>query len=238
VTNLKSVKSYGLTLVLTLFLGFAGAHRFYAGKVWTGFAYLFTLGWLGIGWVIDILTVLFGNFTDKTGQFVRPKSAEESSGNRMDDSSSPTKGLPVWVWLVGGVLVLAVFGSFLGGGADDSTAPAENTEVATPPADEAPEVDASDSADADFAIATVRDRYEADCFAYIGEDPQYRYEADTGGTMREGFVFVSVGGEVLQFGVGINDTSGNFLTTPFNEYTVELLWDKCVDDSSEPVPAE
>lgn len=67
-----SSKNYAGTLVLAVLLGYFGAHRFYVGKVGTGILFLLTFGWLGIGWWIDIFTVLFGNFTDKTGSFVRP----------------------------------------------------------------------------------------------------------------------------------------------------------------------
>ena len=67
-----SSKSYAAALILAILLGFFGAHRFYVGKVGTGFLFLLTVGLFGIGWIIDIFTVLFGNFTDKTGSFVRP----------------------------------------------------------------------------------------------------------------------------------------------------------------------
>jgi TM2 domain-containing membrane protein YozV len=72
VSNSKSVKSYGVTLTLTILFGLLGIHRFYVGKVGTGVLYLFTAGLLGFGWIIDIFTVLFGNFTDKTNSFIRP----------------------------------------------------------------------------------------------------------------------------------------------------------------------
>jgi len=74
VSNSKSVKSYTATLVLVLLFGIFGGHRFYAGKVGTGLLFLFTAGFFAIGWVIDIFTVAFGNFTDKSGSFIRPKS--------------------------------------------------------------------------------------------------------------------------------------------------------------------
>jgi TM2 domain-containing membrane protein YozV len=76
VSNSRSVKSYTATLLLALTLGYLGAHRFYAGKVGTGLLFLFTFGFFGIGWIIDIFTVAFGNFTDKSGQFLRPKGNE------------------------------------------------------------------------------------------------------------------------------------------------------------------
>ena len=37
--------------------GFTGAHRFYYGKPITGAIYFFTLGLVGIGWVIDLFLI-------------------------------------------------------------------------------------------------------------------------------------------------------------------------------------
>ena len=37
--------------------GFTGAHRFYYGKPVTGTIYFFTLGLLGIGWLIDLFLI-------------------------------------------------------------------------------------------------------------------------------------------------------------------------------------
>lgn len=39
--------------------------------------WLVTVGFFGVGWIIDIFSVAFGNFTDKTGAFVRPKKKQE-----------------------------------------------------------------------------------------------------------------------------------------------------------------
>ena len=50
-THLKSVG-----YVLWIF-GFTGAHRFYYGRPLTGTIWFFTLGLLGIGWLIDVFLI-------------------------------------------------------------------------------------------------------------------------------------------------------------------------------------
>ncbi len=48
----RKVVGYGLWLV-----GFTGAHRFYYGRPITGTIWFFTLGLLGIGWLIDLFLI-------------------------------------------------------------------------------------------------------------------------------------------------------------------------------------
>lgn len=62
-----SPKSKWVAFFLCFLLGAIGAHRFYVGKIGTGVLFFFTLGFWGIGWVIDLFTILFGNFKDSTG---------------------------------------------------------------------------------------------------------------------------------------------------------------------------
>lgn len=62
--------SRAIALILTLLLGFVGAHRFYAGRTGTGLAMLFTLGGLGIWWLIDIVVVATGQLKDDEGKWV------------------------------------------------------------------------------------------------------------------------------------------------------------------------
>ena len=48
-----------VSLLLCIFLGYFGGHKFYEGKVGMGILYLFTMGLFGIGWFIDIIVLLF-----------------------------------------------------------------------------------------------------------------------------------------------------------------------------------
>jgi TM2 domain-containing membrane protein YozV len=54
-------------ILITLFLGELGVHRFMTGKIGTGIIWLCTGGLCGIGWLVDFIQVLRGKFTDKDG---------------------------------------------------------------------------------------------------------------------------------------------------------------------------
>lgn len=45
-------------ILLTIFLGVFGIHRFFAGKIWTGLLYLVTGGVFLIGWIYDIFCLV------------------------------------------------------------------------------------------------------------------------------------------------------------------------------------
>lgn len=47
-----------VSLLLCLFLGIFGAHKFYEGKTGLGILYIFTFGLLGIGCFIDFIIIL------------------------------------------------------------------------------------------------------------------------------------------------------------------------------------
>lgn len=55
-------------MALLGFVGFAGMHRFYAGKKGTGLLMLLTVGGLGVWTIVDLLMLLFGSFRDKEGR--------------------------------------------------------------------------------------------------------------------------------------------------------------------------
>jgi hypothetical protein len=61
-----------ITLLLCVFLGAFGVHRFYNGLTLTGILMLITLGGCGIWVIIDIIMIAMGSFTDAEGKFVKP----------------------------------------------------------------------------------------------------------------------------------------------------------------------
>ena len=52
-------KNKWVALLLCLFLGIIGGHKFYEGRVGMGILYLFTAGLFGIGALIDLIALLF-----------------------------------------------------------------------------------------------------------------------------------------------------------------------------------
>ena len=61
-------KKRSTALLLCIFLGGLGAHRFYVGKIWTGLLWLITLGFCGIGTLVDFCRIYDNKFTDDAGR--------------------------------------------------------------------------------------------------------------------------------------------------------------------------
>ena len=61
---MPSGKSKTVTLILCIFLGYIGVHRFYTGKIGTGILYLLTGGIFYIGWIVDIIKIATGSYRD------------------------------------------------------------------------------------------------------------------------------------------------------------------------------
>ena len=64
-------KDWLTALLLCIFLGPLGVHRFYVGKIGTGILQLITGGGFGIWWLIDLFMILIGKFTDANGYYLR-----------------------------------------------------------------------------------------------------------------------------------------------------------------------
>jgi len=61
-------KQFMITLLLALFAGGFGAHRFYTGHILFGVIQFFTLGGCGIWALIDIIMIVTGKYTDAQGR--------------------------------------------------------------------------------------------------------------------------------------------------------------------------
>ncbi len=67
---MKSEKNWLTSLLLCIFLGSLGVHRFYAGKIGTGILMLITCGGCGIWTLVDLIMIITGKFTDKDGNAI------------------------------------------------------------------------------------------------------------------------------------------------------------------------
>ena len=53
------MKSRGIAILLCIFLGGLGIHLFYLGRIGWGIVYLLTGGLFGIGWIYDVINLVF-----------------------------------------------------------------------------------------------------------------------------------------------------------------------------------
>ncbi len=90
------MKSKAVAYLLWWFLGIFGAHKFYLDKVGTGIAYLFTGGFVGIGWFIDVFT-LSGQvdlYNSQHGGLIGGQQNQQQSQNIVVNVNTPA-GAPV-----------------------------------------------------------------------------------------------------------------------------------------------
>ncbi len=69
----KSSKDWLTTLLLCIFFGGLGVHRFYVGKTGSGVGMLLTGGGCGIWTIVDLISIICGNFTDANGNVISNK---------------------------------------------------------------------------------------------------------------------------------------------------------------------
>ncbi len=70
-TIITSGKSKKTALLLCALGGFFGLHYFYVGRVGKGIIYFFTCGFMIIGMIYDLITIVSGNFKDSSGTPLR-----------------------------------------------------------------------------------------------------------------------------------------------------------------------
>ena len=58
---------WAIIFSLAILFGWLGLHRFAVKKIGTGFVFLFSAGLLGIGWLVDVVSLLRQRFTDSSG---------------------------------------------------------------------------------------------------------------------------------------------------------------------------
>lgn len=66
-----SNKNWLITLLLCIFLGYLGIHRFYVGKIGTGILWMLTVGLFGVGYIIDLLLIATFKFKDVNGNILK-----------------------------------------------------------------------------------------------------------------------------------------------------------------------
>lgn len=86
-TNAAPQKSWIASLLLCIFTGHIGGHRFYTGKIGTGILWLCTMGCFGIGTFIDLVIIATGNFKDNNGEIIKYKSKGENCQNKSNSQS-------------------------------------------------------------------------------------------------------------------------------------------------------
>ena len=77
--GMYSEKNIVVALLLSFFLGYFGIHRFYTGKIGTGVLMIFTFGGLGIWYLIDLVLIAVGEFSDKEGKKLKWSSLQSKS---------------------------------------------------------------------------------------------------------------------------------------------------------------
>lgn len=62
-----------ITLLLCLFLGYLGIHRFYTGHTLIGVLQILTLGGCGVWVLIDFIIIITGGYKDANGNPIQSK---------------------------------------------------------------------------------------------------------------------------------------------------------------------
>jgi TM2 domain-containing membrane protein YozV len=78
-------KEFLPVFLLCFLFGYVGVHRFYAGKTVSGILMVATLGGLGFWYIIDLILLLTGNFTDSDGRVIKYNSSSAAKSLSVAD---------------------------------------------------------------------------------------------------------------------------------------------------------
>lgn len=107
-------KKRATALLLCIFLGGLGAHRFYVGKIGTGLLWLFTLGLCGIGTIIDLISIICNTFTDDCGNTLYDPTTEGMTHDEYDAAAkTPRTVRRIILIVVAAIFVVCVIINFL-----------------------------------------------------------------------------------------------------------------------------
>lgn len=118
----KSNKEKIVALILCIFLGTLGVHRFYVGKSKSGILYLCTLGLFGIGWIYDIFNIANNLFTDSYGAIL---TSENANQNILNESKKKPAHMMWQFWVAVVVLYVFVFAM----PSNSNTGPTQQTSI-------------------------------------------------------------------------------------------------------------
>jgi TM2 domain-containing membrane protein YozV len=68
---MDSDKNGIVCLLLCIFVGYLGIHRFFVGKMGTGILMIVTIGGFGLWTLIDLIMIVCGKFTDSEGTAIK-----------------------------------------------------------------------------------------------------------------------------------------------------------------------
>lgn len=68
--DLDEKSKFASVAVLLMLFGSLGVHRFFVGKIVSGFLFLITMGFLGVGVIVDGIMLMMGRFKDAEGNAI------------------------------------------------------------------------------------------------------------------------------------------------------------------------
>lgn len=109
-----SEKNHTLAVVLAIFLGGFGAHRFYLERTASAILWLLTGGIFGIGWFLDVVCLLGNCFEDWSKALVVSSAGKQriiANGLGAEKNSV----CDIFCWIFVGIAALCAIGVFVAG---------------------------------------------------------------------------------------------------------------------------